>query len=46
MAYSVLNVETLSDARPPLGEKRVSARWGEAGENNGFCNILKMSGRT
>jgi hypothetical protein len=42
-AYSFPYVEPLSDARTKLGERRVPARRGWVGENDGFCNILLVS---
>jgi uncharacterized protein YfaA (DUF2138 family) len=35
----LLNVEDLNDARTPIGKRRVSARWGRAGEKSGFFSI-------
>ena len=37
---TLFNVEPLSDARTPLGERRVSARQGWAGEKSDFFSIL------
>ena len=39
-AYSVRYGEPLSEARTPQGKKRVSARWGWAGEKSDFFSIL------
>jgi hypothetical protein len=36
-------VEPLSDTRTPLGERRVSARRGWAGEKSDFFSILLMA---
>jgi hypothetical protein len=43
-AYSFPYVESLSDARTKLGERRVLARRGWAGEKTDFFNILLMAG--
>jgi len=42
---ALFNVEPLSDARTPLGERRVSARQGWAGEKSDFFSILLGAGR-
>ena len=42
---TLFNVEPLSDARTPLGKRRVSARQGWAGEKSDFFSILLGTGR-